>query len=42
MVFHGKGLTIQRLKQSFLCNLWGWVNMFMVPKVVSIVVFVIG
>ena len=37
-VFHYKGHTIQRLKQFFLFNLWGWVNMFI--ETVSFVDFV--
>ena len=35
--FHGNGHAIQRLRQSFRYNLWGWVNMFIVPKAVSFV-----
>ena len=39
-VFQDKGLTIQRVKQSFLCNLWDWVNMFIDPKANSVVDFI--
>ena len=39
-MFFDKGLSIQRLKQSFLGNLWGWVNLFIVPKIVYLVDFV--
>ena len=38
--FQDKGLTIQRLKQSLLCNLWDWVNMFIDPKANSVVDFI--
>ena len=35
-----KGQSIQRLKQTFLCNLWEWSNLFIVLRIHTVVDFV--
>ena len=37
--FENKDLSVQRMKTSFICNLWSWSNVHIVERPISLVDF---
>ena len=41
LVFEGVNISINRMKSTFLCNLWSWVNLYSVERPRSLVYFLL-
>ena len=39
LAFKGGGLAIQRLKYSFVCNIWGWAKLYIGEEPPSLIGF---